>query len=94
MFSQSCETGSTGYHWESDGEGTYSIAEAEGVDEGTKVIIHLKENCSEFADYNTVREIIKKYSSFVGSTLFLDGNKANDLRPGKVCHYLLTGVLF
>jgi len=81
VFSQSCETGSSGYHWESDGAGTYSIAEAEGVDEGTKVIIHLKENCSEFSDYNTVREIIKKYSSFVGSTLFLDGNKANDLRP-------------
>merc|ERR1712223_896704 len=51
VFSQSCETGSTGYHWESDGAGTYSIAEAEGVDEGTKVIIHLKENCSEFSDY-------------------------------------------
>ena len=82
VYSQSCEVGSTGYHWESDGLGTYSIAEAEGVAEGTKVVIHLKETCSEFADYNTVREIIKKYSSFVGSTLSLDGNTANDLRPG------------
>jgi len=80
-FSQSCEAGSAGYHWESDGLGTYSIAEAEGVAEGTKVVIHLKESCSEFADYNTVREIIKKYSSFVGSDLSLDGNKANDLKP-------------
>ena len=52
--------------------------------EGTKVVIHLKESCSEFADYNTVREIIKKYSSFVGSDLSLDGNKANDLKPGTV----------
>ena len=53
--------------------------------EGTKVVIHLKESCSEFADYNTVREIIKKYSSFVGSDLSLDGNKANDLKPGTMC---------
>ena len=52
--------------------------------EGTKVVIHLKESCSEFADYNTVREIIKKYSSFVGSDLSLDGNKANDLKPGNI----------
>ena len=57
--------------------------------EGTKVVIHLKESCSEFADYNTVREIIKKYSSFVGSDLSLDGNKANDLKPGTVCFIIL-----
>ena len=93
VFSQSCEAGSAGYHWESDGTGTYTIAETEGVEEGTKVIIHLKEDCSEFADYNKVREIIKKYSSFVGSTLFLDGNQANDLRPGKVYHSIIQVFL-
>ena len=49
--------------------------------EGTKVVIHLKESCSEFADYNNVRDIIKKYSSFVGSQLYLDNEKANELRP-------------
>ena len=58
--------------------------------EGTKVVIHLKESCSEFADYNTVREIIKKYSSFVGSDLSLDGNKANDLKPGNKCFIMST----
>ena len=49
--------------------------------EGTKVIIHLKEDCAEFSDYNKVRDIIKKYSSFVGSTLYLGGEKASDLQP-------------
>lgn len=61
--------------------GTYNIAEAQGVKEGTKVIIHLKESCSEFADYDKVRDIIKKYSSFVGSQLYLNNEKANELRP-------------
>ena len=61
--------------------GTYKISEAQGVKEGTKVIIHLKEDCAEFSDYNKVRDIIKKYSSFVGSTLYLGGEKASDLQP-------------
>ena len=81
VFSKSSDSESVGHHWESDGTGTYNIAEAQGVKEGTKVIIHLKESCSEFADYNNVRDIIKKYSSFVGSQLYLNDEKANELRP-------------
>lgn len=83
VYSKSCEENSPIFHWESDGTGTYTIAEStpEDFETGTKVIIHLKEDCAEFADYNTVRDIIKKYSSFVGTTLYLDGNQANDLQP-------------
>ncbi len=81
VFSLSSDHGAVAHHWESDGSGTYKIAEASGVKEGTKVIIHLKDDCVEFADETTVRDIIKKYSSFVGSSLELNGTKANDLRP-------------
>ena len=81
VYSKHSSPDSKAYHWESDGSGKYSIQEAENVQPGTKVIIHLKPNCSEFSDENTVREIIKKYSSFVGSEVNLNGNKSNDLRP-------------
>ena len=81
VFSKSSREGSVAYHWESDGTGTYSIQEADGVQDGTKIIVHLKENCAEFADENTIRDIIKKYSSFVGSSVILNGEKASDLRP-------------
>ena len=37
----------------------------------------------EFADETKVREIVKKYSSFVGSSIALNGTKSNDLRPGE-----------
>ncbi len=40
-------------------------------------------NSLEFADETKVREIVKKYSSFVGSSIALNGTKSNDLRPGK-----------
>ena len=68
-------TGRVAHHWSSDGSGTYKVREAEGVSEGTKVVVHLKSNCSEFSDETNVREIIKKYSSFVGSNLTLNGAK-------------------
>jgi hypothetical protein len=35
----------------------------------------------EFADESKVKEIVKKYSSFVGSNIELNGTKSNDLRP-------------
>ncbi|CAB4061136.1 TRAP1 [Lepeophtheirus salmonis] len=69
-----------GYHWSSEGYGSYSITEAD-ADCGTKIVLHLKTDCREFADEETVRGVVKKYSSFVGSPLFLNGNRSNDLRP-------------
>ena len=80
VFSKHSKPGSKAFHWESDGSGKYTIQEAENVQPGTKVIVHLKQSCSEFSDENTVREIIKKYSSFVGSEVQLNGNRSNDLR--------------
>ena len=81
VFSKSSKPGSVAFHWESDGLGKYSIQEAEGVNEGTKIIVHLKQDCHEFTDETKIKEIIKKYSSFVGSDILLNGNKSNDLKP-------------
>lgn len=69
------------HRWMSDGSGTFEIAEADGVAPGTKIIVHLKKECSEFADETTVRDVIKKYSSFVGCPVNLNGAKSNELRP-------------
>jgi TNF receptor-associated protein 1 len=50
VYTRSAKPGSKGYCWTSDGLGTYSIAEAENVDVGTKIVIELRDNCTEFAD--------------------------------------------
>ena len=82
VYSKSSREGhEAAHHWESDGSGSYSLQEAENVEEGTKIILHLKEDCVEFADENRIKDIIKKYSSFVGSTIHLNGAQSNDLRP-------------
>nr|CAH7756811.1 unnamed protein product [Callosobruchus chinensis] len=70
-----------GYKWTSDGTGTYEIQPAEGVQPGTKIVIHLKSDCREFADDETIKNIINKYSNFVGSPLYLNGKKANIVQP-------------
>lgn len=61
--------------------GTYEIQPAEGVQFGTKIVLHLKTDCREFADDDTVKNIINKYSNFVGSPLYLNGKKANIVQP-------------
>jgi TNF receptor-associated protein 1 len=82
VFTQSSEKKeSPGYRWSSDGTGTYEIQEAEGVQPGTKIILHLKQDSREFSDEETVSGIIKKYSNFVGSPIFLNGKRANTIQP-------------
>ncbi|MER7842381.1 molecular chaperone HtpG [Kitasatospora sp. NPDC096077] len=56
--------------WESDGEGTYTIAEAEGLPVGTSVTLHLKPVDGEdgLGDYLAgwkIRQIVKQYSDFI-----------------------------
>jgi len=64
VFSQSSK-GDQGYYWISDGSGSYQIAEAENVERGCKIVIHLKSDCQEFSDKFRVETIIKKYSSYL-----------------------------
>ncbi|KAK2579813.1 hypothetical protein KPH14_008692 [Odynerus spinipes] len=67
--------------WTSDGSGTFEISKAEGVQPGTKIVIHLKPDCREFADETVIRKIITKYSNFVGSPIFVNGQRANTIQP-------------
>uniref|UniRef100_A0A8B9S0C1 TNF receptor associated protein 1 n=1 Tax=Accipiter nisus TaxID=211598 RepID=A0A8B9S0C1_9AVES len=80
VFSQSAEPGSPGYHWSSDGSGMFEIAEASGVRTGTKIIIHLKEDCKEFANEDRVKEVVTKYSNFISFPLYLNGRRINTLQ--------------
>lgn len=65
------EAGATdGTRWESSGEGTYTIASATDVPQGTAVTLHLKpadseDNLHDYAAEWTVRQIVKRYSDFI-----------------------------
>ncbi|XP_066496581.1 heat shock protein 75 kDa, mitochondrial [Tiliqua scincoides] len=80
VFSQAAESGNPGCCWRSDGSGTFEISEASGVQTGTKIILYLKEDCKEFASEERVKEVITKYSNFIGYPLYLNGQRINTLQ--------------
>jgi HSP90 family molecular chaperone len=69
-----------GHIWTSDGSGTYSVSEAEGVQRGTKIIIELDEKSHEFAQRHMIENVIKKYSNFVGFDIKLNGATVNTVK--------------
>jgi len=81
VFSKSAVESSPGNVWSSDGSGKYSMQELQDVQPGTKIVLTLKTEDAEFCDETNVRDIIKKYSNFVGSDVTLNGEKTNQLKP-------------
>jgi molecular chaperone HtpG len=61
-----------GVHWESQGEAEFSIESVEKADRGTTIILHLKKDCTEFADDWRVRSVIKKYSDHISVPVLME----------------------
>uniref|UniRef100_A0A3B3WNV1 Histidine kinase/HSP90-like ATPase domain-containing protein n=1 Tax=Poecilia mexicana TaxID=48701 RepID=A0A3B3WNV1_9TELE len=80
VFSRSTEPDAPGYKWSSDGSGLFEIAEASGVQQGTKIVLHLKDDCKEFSSEDRVKEVVTKYSNFVSFPIFLNGRRLNTLQ--------------
>jgi len=65
------KAGSTeGVHWESTGEGTYTLEPAADAPQGTAITLHLKpedaeDSLHDYARPETVRRIVKRYSDFI-----------------------------
>ncbi len=63
--------------WRSTGTGSFAVAVGEREDPGTEIVLHLKEECLEFAKEWRVKDIIRKYSDFVQFPIHVDGELAN-----------------
>ena len=57
--------------WTSDGKGSFTVSDATPFGHGTKIILHLKEEDTEYASAWKVRELVKKYSDHVLIPVFL-----------------------
>ena len=81
VFSRSHVPGSPGLHWASDGGGFYELRDAEAVEAGTKIVLHLNAgDDAEFAEEKKVEEVIRRYSNFVAAPIFLNGTRVNSLQ--------------
>jgi molecular chaperone HtpG len=56
---------SAGVHWESRGEGEFSVSDVELPERGSRIVLHLKEDDREFADPYRVRALVRKYSDHI-----------------------------
>ena len=77
VFSRSWEKEGKGYCWKSDGGGSYEIEEVDGQRRGTKIVIKLKEDFSDFAKEDRIKDIVKKYSAFVQFPVSVNSEKVN-----------------
>jgi molecular chaperone HtpG len=74
----------SGWEWESDGTGSFSVEPAQGsLPRGTEVILHFKEDAQDFASPARIKQIIRRYSSFVPYPIRLgaEGEIINDQKP-------------
>lgn len=56
---------SAGVHWSSEGEGEFTIADVEKASRGTTIVLHLKDDETEFANGWRLRSLVKKYSDHI-----------------------------
>ncbi len=72
----------TGWRWESDGSGRFSIAAVEGdVPRGAQIRLHLKADLDEFLEPWRLKDIVRRYSTFVPQPVKVEGEHVNDQAP-------------
>lgn len=65
--------------WSSDGATGYDIEEAPGQRRGCKLVLQLKEEDAEYAKPERIKQILAKYSNFVGFPIHLNGERINNI---------------
>ncbi len=79
VHSRSWHVDSAELVWTSDGKSSYEIEAFPGQHRGTKIIMHLKEDCAEYASESRIKHLVETYSNFVGFPILLNGKRLNEV---------------
>ena len=69
--------GGDAYTWTSDGRGSYTVDSALKKTRGTDIVLHLKDEGSEFLLEERLKAVIKKYSDHINFPIVLNGVTVN-----------------
>lgn len=72
VISKNFDKNSASVHWISDGGETYTISAGQKENRGTDIILHIKDDASEYLEDFRLRQIIKKHSDFIPYPIYLN----------------------
>lgn len=66
--------------WVSEGLGDYEVANLDGLERGTKIVLRLRKDCIKFSREQEVEKVIKKYSVFNKFPIQVNGHEISDMQ--------------
>merc|ERR1740121_736040 len=68
------------YTWESEAGGSFTITKNVGsnLPRGTRIILHMKEDMSEYLEEQRIKDLVKKHSEFIGFPIKLYTEKTEE----------------
>src|SRR3989440_7285570 len=69
------------YIWESSAGGTFTLTqdtEGEPLGRGTQIILHLKDEQTDFLNESKIKEVVKKHSEFISYPIYLHVQKETE----------------
>ncbi len=72
------------WKWVSEGKGNFDIEETNSDETGTKIILALKNNASEYLEHIRLSSIIKKYSNHISHQVFLCNEDEKEIKEERI----------
>jgi molecular chaperone HtpG len=68
------------YRWESNAGGTFTVIPDDGekISRGTKIILHMKEDMTEYLEERRLKDLVKKHSEFISFPIQLQVEKSTE----------------
>lgn len=69
-----------GVVWTSQGLGDFEVANIDGLDRGTRIVLRLRKDCIKFSREQEVEKVIKKYSIFNKFPISVNSTELSDVQ--------------